>query len=125
VSDTAVRAATRMLLRAYGMQVCEYGCAAAYLAEPPASCRCLIADCRLADMPAQSLYREMIARHDATPMVVITAAPEAFNSLRESHPRLRVLDKPFDGERLISAIPETLSYLAGASATGRTAPAAC
>jgi len=106
--DNALRSSLRLLLTVSGIQVQDYRSARDYLAATADPHRCLIADCRLPDMPGRGLCLEVIKRAPRTSIIILTASPEEFEFVRAARPNVCVLSKPFDVERLVDAVTEAL-----------------
>jgi FixJ family two-component response regulator len=106
VSDDALRSSVRLLLGVSGMDVREHRTARSYLATAPEPFRCLVVDCRLADMPGRRLCMQAVRHNEGAPIVVLTTSPEDFELAGLARPNLRIVRKPFNGDLLIDTIKE-------------------
>lgn len=117
-TDDALRSSVRLLLTVSGMVVHEYRTAQAFLAADSGAYSCLVVDCQLADMPGRQLCMETIRQNGQVPIVVLAAAPEAFELTDAARAKVRLVSKPFEGELLIGTIEES----AGAGPENREPP---
>ena len=108
--DESMREATKGLVRSLGYHAATFSSAEEFLnSDLVQRTSCLITDMQMPGLSGAELQGELIAQGLNTPIIFVTAFPEA--SLRR-----RVLDagavgflsKPFDEERLISCLKTAL-----------------
>jgi two-component system response regulator FixJ len=107
--DAPMRDAMALLLGSVGLRTVEHGSAEEVLAAGmPAGVRCVVADVRLgAGMDGIRFMEALRARGDATPVVVVTGhgdVPLAVRAMRAG--ALDFVEKPFEPERLLTAVRE-------------------
>ena len=108
--DASMRNATRRLVKSLGLNANTFASAEEFLESGAIrDTSCVITDMQMPGLSGAELQGELIAQGLSTPIIFVTAFPEA--SLRR-----RVLDagavgflsKPFDEERLISCLKTAL-----------------
>jgi two-component system response regulator FixJ len=109
--DDAVRDSLDLLLSAAGFETITFESAEAFLAAPPkAAAGCLLSDIRMPGMSGLELMESLHVRGAACPVVLITGhgdVPMAVEAMkRGAHD---FIEKPFDDERLVSAVSSALS----------------
>lgn len=117
-SDTALRASVRLLLTVSGMAVREFRTARDFLSDSSGPYACVVADWRLADMPACRLCRELDRRDPGLPVVVLAASPEALDVAGLDRKGIRVVDKPFNGDLLVETIAASVEHGPGNAGEG-------
>jgi len=117
--DEPVRTATAALVRSLGYEARAFASAEAFLGCPGAgACDCLIVDVQMPGMSGPDLQQALLQRPGATPIIFITAFPDA--QLREqvlAAGAIGMLGKPCDGEALVTSIKAALEQRQGAAAT--------
>ena len=111
--DAGLRTALENVLSAGGHSPMTFESAEALLESGAAAgADCLVLDIRLPGMSGAALYRELVARGDAPPVIFMTAYDDP--EVRAEAERLgQYLVKPFRGRKLLEAVAEAL----GVSAT--------
>lgn len=104
VGDDVLRAAMHLLLKASGLRVREYRTGREYLDAIPGTTRCPVIDSRLPDMSGLHLCEEVARRDGHSAIVVVADYPEEFEYFRATHPTVRIVHKPFEGQRLVEAL---------------------
>jgi FixJ family two-component response regulator len=108
--DAGLRTALEKVLSAGGHGPMTFESAEALLASGAAAgAGCLVLDIRLPGMSGVELYRVLVARGDAPPVIFITAHDEP--AVRAETRRLGAaayLVKPFRGRELVDAIGEAI-----------------
>ena len=112
--DEAVRDSLDLLLSSAGFATRTFASAEAFLAEPREEARvCLLSDIRMPGMSGMELLDTLRRSNGRLPVVLITGhgdVPLAVEAMkRGAHD---FIEKPFDDERLISAIDAALSHTA-------------
>ena len=104
--DPSVRIATSRLVRSLGYSVTTFASAGDFLSFSKAhEASCLIADVQMPGISGIELQNRLIARGCSTPIIFITAFPEA--SIRQKALKagaVALLGKPFDESALIESI---------------------
>jgi len=124
--DDAVRDSLDLLLSAAGFETLTFDSAEAFLASPPkAAAGCLLSDIRMPGMSGLELMETLHQRGAACPVVLITGhgdvsmAVEAMK--RGAHD---FIEKPFDDERLVSAVASALAGGGGSRDPAKVDPEA-
>jgi len=104
--DESVRESLPDLLREFGFVVQAFSSAEQFLAsEFVLETRCLILDIAMPGMSGPELCRELEARHQAIPVIFITAqTDQALRSRMIDQGAIDCLRKPFDESELIVAL---------------------
>jgi FixJ family two-component response regulator len=104
--DPSVRIATSRLVRSLGYSVTTFASACDFLSYSKAhEASCLIADVQMPGISGIELQNLMIARGCSTPIIFITAFPEASIRLKALKAgAVALLGKPFDESALIESI---------------------
>jgi two-component system, LuxR family, response regulator FixJ len=114
--DEAMRDSLGFLLGSAGFSVHMYDSATAFLAQMPASrSGCVVTDIRMPGMDGLELLQRLRREKIALPVIVMTGhgdVPLAVDAMKLG--AADFVEKPFDGERLISAIRTALSGSTGA-----------
>ena len=124
--DDAVRDSLDLLLSAAGYQTHTFESADAFLADPPrAAGGCLVSDIRMPGMSGLELMETLQERGAACPVVLITGhgdVPMAVEAMkRGAHD---FIEKPFDDERLVSAVSSALARGGGPREAAKVDPEA-
>jgi FixJ family two-component response regulator len=107
--DEAVRRALAFALDLDGFDVETFASGEALLLrDPPAALGCLVLDERLPGISGLDTLRQLRARHVVLPAVFVTSHPKP--AFREAAARAGapIVEKPLEGETLISAIQRIL-----------------
>lgn len=112
-SDTALRSSVQLLLTVSGMAVAEFRSAREFLSDSSGPYACVVTDWQLSDMPGFRLCRELGRCEPGLPVVVLAASPEALDFAGLGRMGIRVVDKPFNSDRLIQTIKSSLEHGAG------------
>jgi FixJ family two-component response regulator len=104
--DPSVRIATSRLVRSLGYSVHTFASACDFLSSSKAhDASCLIADVQMPGISGIELQNLLIARGCSTPIIFITAFPEASIRLKALEAgAVALLGKPFDESSLIESI---------------------
>ncbi|WP_113251553.1 response regulator [Rhizobium sp. CNPSo 3968] len=104
--EATVRQAIGNLLRSFGFNVKSYASAEEFLsATDAASSACILADVRMGGMSGIDLFNLLRSRDIQTPVIFLTAS--SYDLVRaQVGPDVPLLQKPFDGEKLVSMINE-------------------
>jgi FixJ family two-component response regulator len=113
--DAGLRAALEKVLSAGGHSRMTFESAEALLESGAAAgAGCLVLDIRLPGMSGVELYRELVARGSAPPVIFMTAYDDlAVRAETERLGAAAYLVKPFRGRELVDAVSETLGVNAG------------
>lgn len=106
--DGPVRASLASLLRSFGVRAEVFGSALGFLSANPDRFDIVVSDLQMPGMNGLELRRVLSEREPPIPVIIITAYPERAISAARSDKGLRVLEKPFDSENLVSCIEKTL-----------------
>jgi len=124
--DEAMRDSLDFLLGAADFRVHLFDAANAFLAALPiARPCCIVTDIRMPGMDGVELLKRLKASGDAPPVIIMTGhgdVPLAVEAMKSG--AADFVEKPFDDERLISAIRASLSGAKQAMETDATAQAA-
>ncbi len=108
--DAGVRGSLTFLFEAAGFAVQSYDSAAAFLDSAAAHATgCVLTDVRMPDLDGLALLRRLTEHGVAMPVIVMTGhadVPLAVQALKEG--AFDFIEKPFDDERLLSAVREAL-----------------
>jgi FixJ family two-component response regulator len=110
--DHEVRAAMSALVRSLGYEARVFSSAEAFLADPeaPAGSACLVLDVQMPGMTGPELQQALLAGPRPTPIVFITAFPDAeVRGQVLAAGAIDVLGKPCDGGALVAAIETALA----------------
>jgi len=102
--SSAVRQATRMLLKTVGLELLPYHSPAQYLQDLPEA-GCILLDVRMPEMSGIELYRRLREAGVETPVIFMTGHGQvamAVSAMREG--AFDFLEKPVDDQRLIDTI---------------------
>ena len=109
--DAAIRRALALLARSEGFSAVAHSSAEAFLASfDPHSAGCVVTDARMPGMSGLDLQRELKARGDPTPVIVMTghgAVSLAVQALKAGASDF--IEKPFDDEVFLASIREALA----------------
>ena len=124
--DEAVRDSLDLLLSAAGFETMTFDSAETFLASPPrAATGCLLSDIRMPGMSGLELMEALHVRGAACPVVLITGhgdVPMAVEAMkRGAHD---FIEKPFDDERLVSAVSSALARGGGPREPAKVDPEA-
>jgi FixJ family two-component response regulator len=104
--DESVREATKGLIRSLGYAAATFASAEEYLrSDHVTNTSCLIADVQMPGMSGIELQDRLISDGHRTPIIFVTAFPEAIIHARALRAgALGFLSKPFDDESLIACL---------------------
>jgi two-component system response regulator FixJ len=109
--DAAIRRSLAMLARTAGLAAIAHPSAEAFLASfDPHSAGCVVTDARMPGMSGLDLQRELNARGDPTPVIVMTghgAVSLAVQALKAG--ALDFIEKPFDDEVFLACVRDALA----------------
>lgn len=112
--DVAVRRALALLFRSARLEVQTFASAEEFLdlyrPHAPDARRCLVSDIRMPGMSGLELQDELLKRHFALPLILISGhadVPLAVRAMRAG--ALTVLEKPVNEQELIDAINQALN----------------
>jgi two-component system response regulator FixJ len=109
--DVAVRQSLAFLLATAGLAVKVYETAGAFLDRLESSATgCVITDVRMPEIDGIELLRRLRRKASALPVIVITGhadIPLAVQAMKEG--AVDFIEKPFDDERLLSAVRSSLA----------------
>jgi FixJ family two-component response regulator len=108
--DPSVRAAMEDLVAALGFSAHGFECAEDFLSSSDVSeAACVISDVQMAGMKGYELQQELLAQGYRKPMIFVTAFPDGTIRRRiEAAGAFAFLEKPFDGDRLVSCLLQAL-----------------
>jgi FixJ family two-component response regulator len=108
--DASLRTATVRLLRSMGFAAHAFASAQEYLLSPRLhDTTCLIADVQMPGMSGIKLQEHLITHGHTTPMIFITAFPEArMRQQTLNAGAIGFLSKPFDESRLLECVEQAL-----------------
>jgi FixJ family two-component response regulator len=109
--DESVREATKGLVRSLGYRAATFGSAEEFLrSERVHETSCLIADVQMPGLSGLELQSHLIAEGRPTPMIFVTAFPEArVRTQALEAGAFGFLSKPFDEENLIACLEKALT----------------
>lgn len=111
--DDAVRDSLAMLLEASGFSVTAYASAEAFLGGlEQASSGCVVTDVQMPEISGLELLRRLSDRLTEFPVIVLTGeadVPIAVEALKNG--ALDLIEKPYSGETVISAVRQALTQL--------------
>lgn len=109
--DAAVRKSLQLLIEMVGLNVRTFPSAANFLdAYEPGSAGCLILDLKMPGMNGLDLQQELIRRHCALPIIVLTGygdIPSAIGALKGG--AVEFLEKPVDDDVLLEHVRHALA----------------
>jgi FixJ family two-component response regulator len=108
--DEAVRMAMESLVMSLGLAARTFASAESFLQSSLLSeTACLILDVQMPEMSGLQLQAHLSERGSDVPIIFITAYPDKAEKASASNAgTIRVLQKPFDEQRLIESIDEAL-----------------
>jgi FixJ family two-component response regulator len=108
--DASLRTATVRLLRSMGFATHAFASAEEYLLSPRLhDTTCLITDVQMPGMSGVKLQEHLITHGHTTPMIFITAFPEArMRQQTLNAGAIGFLSKPFDESRLLECVEQAL-----------------
>jgi FixJ family two-component response regulator len=108
--DESVRVAINRLVRSLGFVGRTFASAEEFLRSPHlGECACVIADIQMPGMSGVELQNVMLSRGDKTPVLFITAFPDArVEAQVMGAGAVCLLSKPFEGMHLIECIETAL-----------------
>lgn len=110
--DALVRSSMTSLLRSFGLNVCAFDCASAFLDADPDNWDCLISDVHMPRMSGLELARRLHLSHPSLPIVLITAFPDAqVHEQAKAGGPCRVLEKPCTLDTIQEALEAFLGPL--------------
>jgi FixJ family two-component response regulator len=109
--DESVREATKGLVRSLGYRATTFGSAEEFLSSERAhDTSCLIADMQMPGLSGLELQSHLIAEGRPTPMIFVTAFPEArVRTQALEAGAFGFLSKPFNEENLIACLEKALT----------------
>lgn len=102
--DEAVRESTHQLLESYGYDVREHASAEDFLECPGEKAACLLVDHHMPGMTGLELLEHLHARGDRTPALMMTGRSDPTMLPRAKRVGAKLLNKPFDGDKLVEWI---------------------
>jgi FixJ family two-component response regulator len=110
--DESIRNATQDLLNAAGFSTATFEDAESFLdSASRASTACLVSDMRMPGITGLELHRQLVARGQGIPTIIITAHPEELTRAREAGIRCYLI-KPFEPDELLECVREAMAKAA-------------
>lgn len=109
--DQAIRSAISLLLKAEGINSCEFASADEFLRDfkPHDQC-CLVADVRMPGMSGLELQQELNRRHISLPMIIITGHGDISMAVKAMKAGATdFIEKPFRNQALLDRIRDCLA----------------
>lgn len=108
--DESVRTAMERLVSSFGFEVCTFDSAEEYLNSTQRRVTsCIVSDIQMPGTTGLELKSHLVAENDHTPIIFITAYPQADTRQRALDAgAICFLIKPFDGQTLINCIERAL-----------------
>jgi len=109
--EASVRQAVSSLLRSFGFKVKSYASAEEFLSGAGASSSvCILADVKMGGMSGIDLFRKLRSRGIETPLIFLTAS--SYDAVRALvGPDVPMLQKPFEGEKLVATMNSVIPGL--------------
>ncbi len=106
--DELIRSSMASLIRSLGLDVRTFDSADSFLAAGEKGFACLISDVQMPGTSGLELQQIVATWSDPTPMIVMTAYPERAKAAAMDGGAVCFIEKPVDGNRLVSCLESVL-----------------